>query len=306
MWLILNMLNLNKNTYNVRYNIKRQSWLLLPLIYLFVTGCESKRVTYTPKGYDITKPESYDLGTKLNEISGICWVNDSLMLAQNDESAKIFAINLSDMKNFEYPNLKFGKKADYEDIVKVDSAIYMLVSTGKILKVTDYKLQDSVEADEVAQLPGEENEFESLYYDKEINSLIMLCKNCHKEKNRVRSAYRFDLKTNELIDTPYYEIDMNQIRKISGEENVEFRPSAAAVNPIDNKIYIVSSVGKLMVVIDHKGKVNQAFSISGLMFPQPEGITFAPNGDMYISNERATEERATLLKFKYGQKKKQK
>jgi hypothetical protein len=53
------------------------------------------------------------------------------------------------------------------------------------------------------------------------------------------------------------------------------------------------------VIADRKGKVENAFHISAVNFAQPEGITFADNGDMYISNEVATEQNATLLKFAY-------
>ena len=294
------MINLNKNDKNVLGKIKTLPvWLVLPAFLLLLVRCNGKRVIYTPRGYDITKGEKYNLGTKLNEISGICWINDTLMLANNDESGKIFAIPLNDMSNLEYRNIRFSEKADYEDIVKVDSAIYILVSTGKIIKVTNYQDESAIRATEVAVLPGSENEFETLYYDKDINSLIMLCKDCHKEKNRVRSAYRFDLKENKLIDTPYYQIDMNRVRKVRDDNEAIFRPSAAAINPIDNKVYIVSPLGNLMVVTDKKGKVEQAFKISGLDFPQPEGITFAANGDMYISNEIGDEAAATLWKFTY-------
>jgi hypothetical protein len=296
------MINLDKNAYNNGIaKIKTLPvWLFLPIVLMLLAGCETKRVIYTPTGYDITKPEIHELGTKLNEISGICWLSDSLMIANNDESGKIFAINLADFGSFEYNNVKFGSKDDYEDIVKVDDAIYILVSTGKILRITGYRVEDSLQVNTVATLPGEQNEFESIYYDKEVNSLVMLCKDCHKEKNKLRSAYRFDLGTNTLIDTPYYQIDMDQIRKKLDDNRQEFRPSAAAINPADGKLYMVSSIGKLMVVADRKGKVEQAFGISGTMFPQPEGISFADNGDMFISNEVATEERATLLKFKYS------
>lgn len=296
------MINLNKNTKNVIVKIKTLPAYFFSALFLMVLvagGCETKKVIYTPTGYLINEPETFELGTKLNEISGICWINDSLMLANNDESGKIFAINLANMQDFEYRNVKFGTKEDYEDIVKVGSSIYVLISTGQIVKISNYNSEDSVQSEVVARLEGKENEFESLYYDKEVNSLVMLCKNCHKEKDRVRSAYRFDLDSNVLIDTPYYQIDMNIIRKKLDDTRQEFRPSAAAVNPMDNKVYIVSSIGKLMVVINKKGKVEQAFGISGLDFPQPEGITFAANGDMFISNEVATEARSTLLKFKY-------
>jgi hypothetical protein len=294
------MINLIKNDKNDIGKIKTLPvWMVLLLFIIALTQCNHKKVIYTPLGYNITQPQTISLGSKLDEISGICWVSDSLMLANNDESGRIFAINLANLKDLEYRNFKFGEKGDYEDIVKVDSAIYLLVATGKIVRVTGFQNEDSVKSEVVAELPGIQNEFESLYYDKEVNSLIMLCKDCHKEKNRIRSAYRFDLSRNELIDSPYYQIQVDQIRKITENNEADFRPSAAAVNPRDGKVYIVSSIGKLMVVINKKGKVEQAFGISGIMFPQPEGITFADNGDMYISNEIASEQASTLLKFRY-------
>lgn len=284
----------------------------LPIVVFFATGlfllasCESKRIVYTPKGYIIDKPEIYELGTKLDEISGICWINDTTMYANNDEAGKIFAINLKNINDPEYANVKFGckdceikSKDDYEDITKVGDAVYVLISTGKIIKVTNYRDEDSLKAEIVGQLPGNENEFESLYYDKEVNSLIMLCKNCHKEKDKIRSAYRFDLESNTLIDTPYYQLSMDEVRMKINDRTQEFRPSAASINPIDGKLYMVSSIGKLLVVADRKGKVENAFHLSGVDFAQPEGITFADNGDMYISNEVATEPKATLLLFKY-------
>jgi hypothetical protein len=294
------MINLIKNNNNGKAKIKTlPMWKILPFFLLVLAGCESKRVIYTPTGYNISAPDDHDLGTKLNEISGICWVSDSVMLANNDEAGKIFAINLRDMSDKDYRNVKFGKKEDYEDIVKVGDAIYILVSTGKILKVTNYNDESSIVAETVAELPGKGNEFESLYYDAEDSSLVMLCKDCHKEKDAIRSAYRYDLATKTLADSPYYRFSMDELRQKLNDSGVEFRPSAAAINPKDNKVYMVSSIGKLMVVTDKKGKIEQAFHISGIMFPQPEGITFASNGDMFISNEIATEQAATLLKFRY-------
>ena len=294
------MINLNKNGNNGYPNIKTLPvWLVLSILFLGIADCKSKRVRYTPTGYDITKPENTELGNKLREISGICWVNDSLMLANNDEAGKIFAINLKDMKDFTYRNVEFGKKEDYEDIVRVDSSIYLLISTGQIVEVTGYTNEENIQSTIVATIGGKDNEFESLYYDPSIHSLIMLCKNCNKEKDKIRSAFRFDLATKTLIDTPYFTIDLDIIRKKLDDSRAEFRPSAAAIHPVQNKLYIVSSIGKLMVVTDTKGKVQQTIPISPIMFPQPEGITFAANGDMYISNESPLDERATLLKFNY-------
>jgi hypothetical protein len=220
------------------------------------------------------------------------------MLANNDESGKIFSLNPSNKKDFTYPSIEFGAADDYEDIVKVDSMIYLLVSTGKIIEVKGYNT-DSVQAKVVAELPGKENEFESLYYDKDIHSLIMLCKKCNREKDQFRSAYKFSLDTYILTDTPYYRIDIGLLRQISGDNRQDFQPSAAAINPVHDKVYIVSSIGKILVVTDKKGTVQYTFPLSSITFPQPEGITFSPDGDMFISNE-ALDDRATLLRFPYA------
>ena len=274
----------------------RNLMLVFFAFYLGIAGCQSKKVLLTPEGYDLQHPDKTDLGTKLQEISGIFWVNDSLMLANNDESGKIFNLNPSNKKDFTYPTVEFGEKDDYEDIVKVDSSVYLLISTGKIIEV---KAQgDSAHGTVVAELPGKDNEFESMYYDKDIHSLIMLCKKCNREKDQFRSAYKFDLRTYVLSDTPYYKIDINLLKQIAEDNRQEFQPSAAAINPALNKLFIVSSIGKLLVITDKKGTVQYTFPLSPTMFPQPEGITFSKDGDMFISNE-AMDDRATLLKFSY-------
>ena len=85
------MINLNKNDKTTLAKIKTLPvYLLLSLFFVVTDSCNTKRVIYTRRGYDITKPETVKLGTKLDEISGICWVNDTLMLANNDESSRVY------------------------------------------------------------------------------------------------------------------------------------------------------------------------------------------------------------------------
>lgn len=272
---------------------------MLLVLYFLVSACQQKRVIYTPRGYDITKPDKREMGNKLSEISGIFWIDENTMLAQEDESGKIYTINLKDKKDFQYNPVKFGPKGDYEDIVKVNANVYLLVGDGRIYEVPDYSIGKDIPGTVIASLAGNENEFEAMYYDNEVSSLIVLCKSCHKEKNQIRTAYRFDLITRQLIDTPYYTIDVDIIKQKLNDNRTEFRPSAAAIHPVQNKLYILSSIGKLLVITDKQGHVEQAIPISGTLFNQPEGITFAANGDMYISNEAGSEESATLLKFIY-------
>jgi uncharacterized protein YjiK len=98
---------------------------------------------------------------------------------------------------------------------------------------------------------------------------------------------------------PAYRINVADIARLIGGDVGHFRPSAAAVHPIEHRLYIVSSINRLLVITDLDGKVQEAYNIRHRKFPQPEGISFTANGDMYISNEAVDESQASILKFKY-------
>jgi hypothetical protein len=63
----------------------------------------------------------------------------------------------------------------------------------------------------------------------------------------------------------------------------------------------LSSAGQLLVIADTKGRVEEVYPLNPDKFPQAEGITFAPNGTMYISNE-GKYGHPTLLMFPYNGK----
>ncbi len=95
--------------------------------------------------------------------------------------------------------IKFGGKDDYEDIVHTDTAIYMLVSSGSIVQVNT---KDSSFSTKEFSLGLTKSEFEAMYLDADSESLILLCKDCTKEKDEIRTAYRFDLRTNTFSNRP--------------------------------------------------------------------------------------------------------
>lgn len=262
-------------------------------------AADTTSVASLPKShYNLSAPEVIPLGDKLHEISGISYIAPNIILSENDEQGKIFTIDPTKPDDTNYPSVKFGSKDDYEDIVVIDTTAFLLISDGEIVEVPGFSKTEEVKGAIIAQMGGRHNEFETLYYDKSVNSLIMLCKSCHHEKNEIRTAYRFDLVTKKFSDTAYYTISIGDIAGKINESDIKFFPSAAAIHPVLDKLYIVSSIGKLLVVTDKHGKVEETYKLEPALFKQPEGITFAPNGDMFISNEGG-DGRATLLKFGY-------
>ncbi len=138
--------------------------------------------------------------------------------------------------------------ADYEDVVKVDSTIFLLVSNGTIKEA---KKSDSGLV--VQQYPwplGGKNDFEALYYDSTANGLILLCKKCETDKKRkMRSAYRFDLAAKKFDDAPFYTISSEEVNHSLKDGDIDLDPSGAAIHPLEKRLYIISSAGNLLVLV---------------------------------------------------------
>jgi uncharacterized protein YjiK len=251
------------------------------------------------KGYDLSAPDDkMELDDKLHEISGLAYLPDEdLILAENDEKGTIYTVDFKG-KTIEASKLKFGGKGDYEDIVHTDSVEYLLVSPGSIVEVRRAR-DTAITTLEYTLDAGGTNEFEAMYMDSARKGIVLICKECAKEKDKIRRAYLYDMVTHRFSLDPLYNISILEIQTLLNDSKAEFKPSAAAINPVTGQLFIVASVGKLLVIADRNGKVQQAIKLDPQLFNQPEGLTFAPNGDLYISNEGG-EGIATILRFAYN------
>jgi hypothetical protein len=248
----------------------------------------------SPQGYDLTQPVKVELGKVLNEISGLTFNKEThSLLAISDSKEKVFEISMKKGKLKDYTNKIVPSDSDLEDLVKTDSALFLLSSVGVVYEV----IGDSVKKYQL-HIDGN-NDFETMYYDPSADGLILVCKTCEMEKGRgIRGAFRFDLKTRTFDPNPFYIINRKEIEDVLKGENADFKPSAAAINPINKRVYMLSSAGQLLVILDNRGKVFEVYRLNPDAFPQAEGIAFAPNGDMFISNEGKFGS-ATLQLFRY-------
>ena len=245
----------------------------------------SDRSYGSPKGYNIKEPDNRELGKSVNEISGLTYnTDDSSLLAVSDSKRKIFQLDLSREKLKDYAE-KMYTQSDFEDLVKIDTIIYVLISDGTIISMPLHVADSSKTVVYPSPFRGK-NDFETMYYDPGANGLIVICKECEAEKGqKKRNAYRFDLGGKTFDDAPFYSISTTDVKNLVKNDDAEFKPSAAAIHPIEKNLYILASAGSLLVITDTKGKVLEAFNLNPDKFPQPEGIAFSPNGTMYISNE---------------------
>jgi hypothetical protein len=270
------------------------------LIFVFSCGNKKKAASYPQiPGYEMADPVVIHLKGDLDEISGISYyAKDTSIFAINDERGILYKIYLR--KKIEIKKWKFSNDADYEDVAfkETDSSFYVLSSSGNI-KSFRFLSGDSVKVQSCGRPLGGNNEFETLYYDKFYGKVVLVCKDCETDDKKTISAYSFNPDDETFSEDPFYQIDTDEVGRLSGSNKYKFKPSAAAIHPITKDLYMVSSVSKSILVADRDGKVKAAYRVDPILFKQPEGITFTPTGDMLISNEFAEIGSATILIFKY-------
>lgn len=268
-----------------------------PLSFLIVTAfvfaCCNQRDKYPgPAGYDFNQGSQIKLPLELDEISGVAYYpKDSSVFAINDERGWLYKIGIG--HNRLISRWKFSSGGDYEDLVLLDSTFYVLQSNGDLTKINF--VDSTLQVKFIPFAYKSENEFEILYYDDQKRKLIMICKDCETDKKKSLTTFSFDPATEQFSDQSF-SIDAKQIAGSIGEKKIRFKPSAAAINPQDSLLYIISSVNKLMVVTDRDGNFHASYPLSPI-FKQPEGLTFTPEGVLIISNEAADVGVANLLIF---------
>jgi len=255
--------------------------------------------------YNIKKPdEKHFLPYVLAEISGLSYKEGGNLLAVDDETGKVFEYDAT--KKEIVHSIEFAKPGDYEGVELINGKIYVMESDGDIYSF-DYSKSKKVEAQKYENDLSRENDTEGLGYDPVTNSLLIVC----KEKGEVRqnnakgrAVYSLNLDEAALSENPLFSIRTKDLKKF-WEENkdveyevgrIKFKPSAIAFHPIEKRFYILSSVGKLLVVVNRNGSIQATYPISPRVLSQPEGLCFAPNGDMYISSE-GEGDRGYILKF---------
>ncbi|MDB5196096.1 MAG: hypothetical protein JWP88_466 [Flaviaesturariibacter sp.] len=266
------------------------------LVLIGLSSCQMLWNPTSPKDYILRRPQKMILDKKVDEISGIFYLKgENLLLAIADDKKKIYSLTL-DGKVADYYDPELPS-ADFEDVVKVDSTVYTLISNGTIIAIN--KTDTGLSSKSYPFWSTDKNDFETLYYDSAASGLVVLCKSCAFEKGKhQRTAFRFDTKTGQFDRTALYTISSQVVRDVLKDGKVDFNPSAAAIHPIEKRLYILASSGNLLVVADMKGKVEEAYRLNPTLYPQSEGIAFAANGDMYISNE-AKLGKPTLLRIPY-------
>ncbi len=264
--------------------------------------------------YQLDRPDTaLELVDELVEISGLSLTKDeNLLVGVQDEKGYIYYINKE--SGAIEKEVKFWKNGDYEGVEVIGDRIFVLKNTGTL-----YELNTNEAPQELLKHKNfltKADDVEGLGFDRKTNRLLLACKAKTSESKDNKLIYGFDLDSMQIIDAPVYEINLESIKSYLNQPDVQdkaeafmkffmgeegeltFAPSGIAVHPITQDVYIISSVGKLLLILNQGGAIQSIHKLDKKIHRQPEGIAFAKDGTLYIANE-GKKGKAKIIRYDY-------
>ncbi|MCF2443588.1 SdiA-regulated domain-containing protein [Dyadobacter sp. CY345] len=272
---------------------------ILFVFSLLGMGCNSDgNKSNTPKEYDLSRPETFNMPESLKEISGIAFNKGkgNVVYTVQDEEGKVFRLNWQNQK---HNQTKFSGKGDYEDITLVREQVVILESNGSLFTfpVSEAQFVETGKSMEWKNLLPK-GEYESIFGDEATGKIYVLCKACSVD-NPEKKVSGYILSVGNTIEkTGNVSLNVDEIKALGVKVKRGFQPSALAKNPVSGDWYILSSLNKTLIVVDKNWKSKLAYPLSSNNFNQPEGIAFDQSGNLYISNEGDDMKDGNILKFK--------
>lgn len=289
------------------------TWLIVLAVLVIAVGYSVFAINNKPPQMAFTVATDYtfpykidqkgfrtELNSTLKEISGITSINLDQVIAIQDEKGILYTVNLNTGNIIS--QTPFDKDRDYEDLCLVGDHVFILERDGDLYQF-HLAVTDTVQKFETSF--SYRNDTEGLCFDATRNRLLIAPKEGGPEgmtelPKNIKGIYAFDLITKRVNQEPVITIAEKEIGRIigNGGKPYTFKPSAVAVHPKTGHIYVLASVGKILIVVDPvSNQVMHVQLLDEADFPQPEGMTFDAADNLLISSEGLLNKAAAITRF---------
>ncbi len=257
--------------------------------------------------YDLSQPtRRFVLDTLLNEISAIEWIDSETLAAVEDENGILYLLSTKDgsiKDKFSF----WEQGGDFEGITLAGETIWILEAKGHLFEINNWRDAEKRKVQRHNTPLKKDNDAEGLCYDAAKNRLLIACKGSpliNAMARDHRAVYAFSIADKKLGETPLFAFDIpsvqsilaaqpahaytheNVLRKLSKGKNMPIMPSDIAIHPLSQDIYILASDGMALMRFAPDGlSLLDIWGLDPAQMPQPEGLCFSSEGDMWISSE---------------------
>lgn len=236
------------------------------------------------KSYEIV--ESWELPSELNEVSGMVYNEDGLMICVQDEDGILFTFDMETKEIIK--THKFSYSGDYEALTYLDGVYWVAESNGRIIDVSDLDVAD--QELEGIQLDFEyRNNIEGMTATPDGKLWITVKDRNLDNSSGYKGVYEYDPETRKLQKEPILRVDYEDPkfeRLKTHNPRKLLRPSDLAIHPLTGDLYVLDAEFQKVIITDQQGGIKSIHLLDPAEFEQPEGIAFSKDGRIFISNER--------------------
>lgn len=252
------------------------------------------------KNKELTIAERWDVPAVLKEISGLAYISPGRFACIQDETGSVFIYRTGEEQVEK--EIPFGKGGDYEDLAIAGNSVFVLESGGKIIEIEGYMGPSP----RVKEYPSTLTQFDSegLWFDQRFNRLLIAVKEGDDEDEggsdmtRFALVYGFDLKSRQMTREPVFRVPLEEpVVPKEKKKRPQFKPSAIAVHPSTGEIYLLEGVRSRLLILGPDGKPKRLHLFDGKDLKQPEGMTFSPDGGLYVCGEGSKKEPGVIARI---------
>lgn len=257
-----------------------------------------------------------ELPAELQEVSGITLVDPNILACIQDEDGLIYLYDLR--KQLVIRTIPFAGAGDFEGIARKRNTFFVLRSDGFVFEINNWKRKKPVIDSFQTHIPNVDNE--GFCYDSLTDRLLIGSKskvNKEPEMKHIRTIYFLDPQTRQVAYDRTWIIHTKEVLVYAKEQqvdlhlkpskkdtsvlkpNLKIKISGLYVHPKTQELYVLSAADHYLMVFNRERKMTGLKALNPEVYNKAEGITIAPDGTIYISNEGQAG-KPTLLKITPG------
>ena len=258
---------------------------LIILTGVLFFGIQKKHEEISEKySKEIIITKTWQLPDALEEISGIAFLDSNTVACIQDEDGVIFLYNLETSKIEK--EIEFSGGGDYEGIAVSGNTAFVVESDGTLHKIENF-LSDPKISEYETRLT-EKEDVEGLCFDTCKNQLLLAIKEKDPESETHKGVYAVDPQTMQMKDESVFRLNLSSpvFEEVeAGQDYKRFQPSEINIHPESGEIFMVEGTNPKLLILNSNKKAKELHFLNRSDFPQPEGLSFDPSGNLYISNE---------------------
>jgi uncharacterized protein YjiK len=270
--------------------------LILLLVTGFGGGQESQSVL---DRYDLSEGagSSKKLPGRLREISGLASTSDGRLFAHDDERANVYQVDPETgeiTKGFSVGLM--GTRGDFEGIAIAGERFFLITSAGQLFEFREGEAGSTVGFRVHNLNLGGACEWEGLAVDPGRQTLLLPCKTPRRQRLKDHLVVvSVGLESMALDSSPRVLIPLEELDSRGLDD--KFHPSSIEVHPVTGSLLLVAAREEALVELSSSGEILATRELKRKDHPQPEGLTFLPDGTLILADE-GQGKRGTITRYR--------